>query len=36
MGVLDTIKSTKFEAGMQYLKVYLYFRKTRVAFVINF
>ena len=36
MRVLDTIKSTKFEAGTQYLNVYLFFRKTRVAFVIKF
>ena len=36
MRVLDTIKSTKFEAGIQYFNVYLYFHKTRVALVIEF
>ena len=36
MRVLETIKSTKFEAGIQYLNVYLYFHKTRVALVIKF
>ena len=36
MRVLDTIKSAKFEAGIQYLNVYLYFHKTHVAFGIKF
>ena len=35
MRALDTIKSTKFEAGIQYLNVYSLFRKTRFAFVIK-
>ena len=35
MRALDTIKSTKFEAGFQYLNVYLIFRKTHFAFVIK-
>ena len=35
MSALDTIKSTKFEAGIQYLSVYLFFRKTRFALVIK-
>ena len=36
MRVLDPLKSTKFEAGIQYLNVYLYFNKTRIALVIKF
>ena len=36
MRVLGTIKSTKFEAGIQYLNVYFYFHKTRVALAIKF
>ena len=35
MRALDTIKSTKFEAEIQYLSVYLFFRKTRFALVIK-
>ena len=36
MKALDTIKSTKFEAGIQYLSVYVFsFRKTRFALVIK-
>ena len=36
MRVNDTIKSTKYEAGIQYLNVYLYFHKTRFALVVKF
>ena len=35
MRALDTIKSTKFEAGFQYLSVHLFFRKSRFALVIK-
>ena len=35
MRALDTIKSTKFEAGILYLSVYLFLRKTRFALVIK-
>ena len=35
MRALDTIKSTKFGAGIQYLNVYLFFHKTRLAVVIK-
>ena len=35
MRALDTIKSTKFEAGIQYQSVYLFFRNTRFALVIK-
>ena len=35
MRALDTIKSTKFEAGIQYLNVYLFFRKAGFALVIK-
>ena len=34
MRALDRIKSNKSEAGIQYLNVHLFFRKTRYAFVI--
>ena len=36
MEVLDMKKSTKFEAGIQYLNVYLFFHNTRVVLVIKF
>ena len=35
MSALDTIKSTKYEAGIQYHGVYLFFRKTPFALVIK-
>ena len=35
MKALDTIKSTKFEAGIQYLSVLFFSRKTRFALVIK-
>ena len=36
MKALDTIKSTKFEAGIQYHNVHLFFGKTHFALVIKF